>query len=160
MPKVKPSLPWECSTQSAYVPLSFEGDLVGFCRPDCATEITKSLNDAELLRKALQLACYELIARSGGSSDSIGDLMKRYLRKAERPLQGSALIAVLLKERQVDLDLTDDEFAKFCDSYRLSRVELHGIYHGQEVESHQLIPLSRILGKTVDEVIEAWKGED
>ncbi|MBD1856908.1 MULTISPECIES: hypothetical protein [Leptolyngbya] len=160
MPKVKPPLPWECSTKSAYVPLSFEGEVVGFCRPDCATEIAKSLNEAEVLQKALQLACYELVARSGGSSESVGELVKRYLAKAERPLQGSALIAVLLKERQIDLDLTDDEFAKFCDSYRLSRAELREIYGGEEIESHQLIPLSRILGKTVDDIIEAWKGDD
>jgi hypothetical protein len=160
MPKVNPALPWECSTQSAYMPLSFEGEVVGFCRPDCATEITRSLNEAEMLQKALQLACYDLVARSGGSSESVGELMQRYLTKAERPLKGSALIAVLLKDRQIDLDLTDDEFAKFCDSYRLSRVELQEIYHGEEIESHQLIPLSRILGKTVDEVIEAWKGDD
>ncbi|MCU0548763.1 MAG: hypothetical protein MUC48_05390 [Leptolyngbya sp. Prado105] len=160
MPKAKPALPWECSTQSAYVPLAFEGEVVGFCRPDCAMEIARSLNEAELLQKALQLVCYDLVARSGGSSESVDELVKRYLAKAERPLQGAALVAVLLKERQIDLDLTDDEFAKFCDSYRLSRVELKAIYRGEEVESHQLIPLSRILGKTVDEVIEAWKGDE
>jgi hypothetical protein len=160
MPNVKPALPWECSTQSAYVPLSFEGEVVGFCRPDCATEIAKTLNETEMLQKALQLACYDLVARSGGSTESVAELVKTYLSKVERPLQGSALVALLLKERQIDLDLTDDEFAKFCDSYRLSRTELQGIYRGEEVESHQLIPLSRILGKTVDEVIEAWKGDD
>lgn len=160
MPKAKPALPWNCSTQSAYVPLSFEGEVVGFCRPDCASEIAKSLNDVEMLQKALQLACYDLVARSGGASASVAELVKRYLAKVERPLQGSALIAVLLRERQVDLDLTDDEFAKFCDSYRLSRTELREIHCGEEIESHQLIPLSRILGKTVDEVIEAWEGGD
>lgn len=160
MPKVKPAQPWNCSTQAAYVPLSYEGEVVGFCRPDCASEIAKSLNDLEMLQKALHLACYDLVARSGGSSESVMELVKRYLAKVERPLQGSALIALLLRERQVDLDLTDDEFAKFCDSYRLSRAELREIYRGEEIESHQLIPLSRILGRTVDEVIEAWKGED
>ncbi|MBD2079771.1 hypothetical protein [Leptolyngbya sp. FACHB-17] len=159
MLKAKSALSWECSAQSAFVPLSYEGEIVGFCHPKNAAAIAKSLNEAELFRKALYLACYDLIARTGGSSDRVGDLVQQYLAKVGRPLQGSALIAVMLRERQTDLDLTEEEFAKFCDSYRLSRVELRGIYQGAEVESHQLIPLSRILGKTVDEVIEAWKGE-
>jgi len=132
----------------------------GFCTSEQAATIAKSLNETETLRKALHLACYDLVARMGGSSDSVADLVQQYLAKAERPLQGSALIAVLLRERQINLDLTEEKFAKFCDSYRLSPLELHGIYQGIEVESEQLIPLSRILGKTVDEVIEAWKGDE
>lgn len=159
MPKVKPELAWECSAQSSYVSLSHDGEVVGFCRSDCAAQIVKSLNDVEKLQKALQLACYDLVARSGGSSASVTELVDRYLEKVERPLQGSELIAVLLRERQIDLDLTDEEFAKFCDSYRLSPAQLRAIYQGQEIEGHQLTPLARILGKTVDEVIETWKGD-
>ncbi len=160
MPKVKTVLPWECSAKSAYVPLSHEGAIVGFCDPKYATAIAKGLNETDLLQKALQMACYDLIARTGGSSDSVAELVQQYRSKAERSPQGSALIALLLRERQIDLDLTNDEFAKFCDSYRLSRAELREIYQGEEVESHQLIPLARILGKTVDQVIEAWKGDE
>ncbi|MBW4441037.1 MAG: hypothetical protein KME10_07365 [Plectolyngbya sp. WJT66-NPBG17] len=160
MPKVKSVLPWECSAQSAYVPLCHEGAIVGFCDPNHAGEIAKSLNEAEMLQKALYQACYDLVARTGGSSDNVAELVQRYRAKVERPLHGSALVAMLLRERQIDLDLTEDEFAKFCDSYRLSRADLREIYQGEEVESHQLIPLSRILGKTVDEVIEAWKGDE
>ena len=160
MPKVKTVLPWECSAKSAYLPLSHEGAIVGFCDPTYARTIAQSLNESDLLQKALQMACYDLVARMGGSPDSVSDLVQQYRSKAERPLQGSALIAMLLRERQIDLDLTHDEFAKFCDSYRLSRAELREIYQGEEVESHQLIPLSRILGKTVNEVIEAWKGDE
>ncbi len=160
MPNAKSVLPWECSTQSSYVPLSHEGMIVGFCDPKHAGAIAKLLNEAEMFQKALHQACYDLNARTGGSSERVEDLVQQYLAKAERPLQGSALIAILLRERQIDLDLTEDEFAKFCDSYRLSRAELRGIYQGIEVESHQLISLSRILGKTVDQVIEAWKGDE
>lgn len=160
MPKVKSALPWECSAKSAYVPLCHEGAIVGFCDPDYASAIAASLNEAEILQRALYQACYDLVARTGGSPDHVAELVQRYRSKVERPLQGSALIAVMLRERQINLDLTEDEFAKFCDSYRLSRSELREIYQGEEVESHQLIPLSRILGKTVDEVIEAWKGDE
>lgn len=160
MPKVKPTLPWECSTKASYVPLTHEGTIAGFCDPQYASAIAKSLNEKELLEKALYQACYDLIARTGGSSDAVAELVQRYRSKAERPLQGSALIGLLLRERQVDLDLTEEEFLKFCDSYRLSRAELREIYRGEEVESHQLIPIARILGKTVDEVMEAWKGDE
>lgn len=159
MPKVNPEPAWECSAQSSYVSLSYSGEVIGFCRSEYAAQIAKSLNEIEKLQKALQLACYDLVARSGGSSESITELVNRYLAKVERPLQGSALIAVLLKERQIDLDLTDDEFAKFCDSYRLSPAQLRAIYRGEEIEGHQLTPLARILGKTIDEVIETWKGD-
>ena len=122
--------------------------------------MVQQLNEVEKLEKALQLACYDLVARMGSSSDSVSDLVQHYLSRVSRPVRGTQLIALLLKERQKDLDLNQDEFAKFCDSYRLSRTELKGIYSGQEVESHQLIPLSRILGISVDEVINAWKGDD
>lgn len=159
MPKAKPSLPWECSTKASYVPLTHEGTIVGFCDPNYADAIAKSLNETQLLEKALYQACYDFVARTGGSSESVTELVQRYRAKAERPLQGSALIGVLLRERQIDLDLTEEEFIKFCDSYRLSRVELREIYRGEEVESHQLIPIARILGKSVDQVMEAWKGD-
>ncbi|BAU10437.1 hypothetical protein LEP3755_09210 [Leptolyngbya sp. NIES-3755] len=160
MPNAKPTLPWECSTKGSYVPLTHEGTIVGFCDPTYADAIAKSLNESELLEKALYQACYDLIARTGGSSNAVMELVQRYRSKVERPLQGSALIAVLLRERQIDLDLTEEEFIKFCDSYRLSRAELREIYRGEEVESHQLIPIARILGKSVDEVMEAWKGDE
>lgn len=160
MPKVKLTLPWECSTKASYVPLTYEGAIVGFCAPEFAGAIAKSLNEKELLEKALYQACYDLVARTGGSPDAVAEFVQRYRSKVERPLQGSALIGVLLRERQIDLDLTEEEYAKFCDSYRLSRAELRDIYRGEEVESHQLIPIARILGKTVDEVMEAWKGDE
>jgi hypothetical protein len=93
-------------------------------------------------------------------SDSVDELVQKYLNKVSRPIRGTALIALLLKERQAELDLNAEEFAKFCDSYRLSRKELRNLYNGAEIESSQLSPLSRILGKTIDEVINTWKGDE
>ncbi len=150
---------WKFDAQETYVPVSHEGAIVGFCKPRYAKHMVKQLTETERLQKALQLACYDLMAQSGSGSEGIGELVKKYLDKVNRPLHGIALIAAWLKQRQQELDLTEEEFAKFCDSYRLSREELRGIYQGEEIESHQLSPLSRILGKTVDEIIEGWKGE-
>ncbi|KAM3113526.1 hypothetical protein [Phormidesmis sp. 146-33] len=133
---------------------------MGFCHLKAAKETITTLNHAERLQKALMLACYDLIAREGGSTDSVDDLMQHYLNKASRSPRGTALIALLLRERQSELDLTAEEFAKFCDSYRLSREELRNLYNGVEVESSQLSPLARILGKTIDEVIDLLKGDD
>jgi hypothetical protein len=118
------------------------------------------LNEEEKVRKALQLACYDLVSRQGGSSDGVNDLVQQYLAKAGRPKQGAAAIALLLKERQDELDVSDEEFAKFCGTFRLSREELEGIYAGAEIESKQLTPLSRILGLSVDDLITVWQGEN
>lgn len=151
---------WESNAQAAYVPVLHEGTVVGFCQPDYAPKIVRHLNEVEQLKKALHLACYELTARMGRSSESVNDLVESFLVKVSRPVRGVALIALLLRERQVELDLNDDEFAKFCDSYRLSHEELIAIYNEEEVDRHQLIPLSRILGRSVDEVINAWQGDE
>lgn len=158
MSSVTPST-WQIESQENYVPLSHEGTIVGFCKPRYAKYMVNQLNEAERLQKALKLACYDLVARSGSATESVNELVRSYLDKVNRPLKGTALIAFWLKERQQELDLTNEEFAKFCDSYRLSREELRGIYQGEDVESHQLSPLSRILGKSVDEIIEGWKGD-
>ena len=160
MAKINQPQPWESNSGETYIPLLHEGKVVGFCRPSYADRILETLNDDEKLRKALQLACYDLVARSGGSSDSVNDLVQQYLTKAERPKRGTGAIALLLKERQEALDLTDEEFAKFCDTFRLSRAELKNIYASQDIDNTQLAPLSRILGITMDELIDFWKGEE
>jgi hypothetical protein len=160
MPQNSPSPSWQFDAQETYVPISYEGAIVGFCQSNSAQQLIVTLNQSERLQKALALACYDLVARDGGSTDSVGELVQQYLNKFSRPLCGTALIALLLKERQAELDLSPEEFAKFCDSYRLSREELRNLYNGAEVEHSQLSPLARILGKTIDEVIDTWKGDE
>jgi hypothetical protein len=160
MAKINQPQPWESNPGETYVPVLHEGQVVGFCRPSYVARILETLNDDERLRKALQIACYDLIARSGGSTASVNDLVQQYLLKAERPKRGTGAIALLLKERQDALDLTDEEFAKFCDTFRLSREELKNIYAGLDIENTQLAPLSRILGITMDELIDFWKGAE
>jgi hypothetical protein len=150
---------WQSDPHTPYIPISFEEEVVGFCQPSYANRIITTLNDEEQYHRALHLACSDLIARSQGHIGSVDELVQEYLAKAARPKRGAGLIALLLKERQEDLDLSDDEFTKFCDSYRLSPKELQDIYAGVEISGDQLTPLSRILGTSTDEIIEAWKGK-
>ncbi len=160
MVKINQPQPWESNPGETFVPVLHEGQVIGFCRLNYADRIVETLNDDEKLRKALHFACYDLIARSGGSTDSVNDLVQQYLAKAERPKSGTGAIALLLQERQNALDLTDEEFAKFCDTFRLSREELKNIYAGHDIENTQLAPLSRILGLSIDELIEVWRGQE
>ena len=151
---------WAFNNHESFIPLTHEGKVIGFCQPAYARHIVKQLTEGEQLYKALELACYDLTARSGGSAMGVGELMQQYIAKAVSPTSGTALVALLLKQRQEDLDLNDEEFAKFCDTFRLSRVELQAIYLNEDIESNQLNPLARILGLTVDELIDAWKGKE
>lgn len=160
MPRINQPSDWELDTQSPFLPVSYQGKIVGYFQPDYASHVVGLLNEDEKLRKALQLACYDLIARSGGSTAAVNDLVEQYLNKAERPKSGAGVVALLLRERQEELDISDEEFAKFCNSFRLSQEELRNVYNGEEIESSQLVPLARILGITVDELINLWKGNE
>jgi len=78
--------------------------------------------------------------------------------QASRPTSGTGAIALWLKQRQTDLDITDQEFERFCDSYRLLPIKLQGIYEGREIDSSMLTPLSRVLGCSVEEVLQVLEG--
>lgn len=151
---------WQFDATDSYVPITHDGAVVGFCKPDYAAQIAATLNREERFRQALYLACYDLVSRAGGHNSQIDDLMQKYLAKTEPPKRGTALIAILLRHRQAELDLNDDEFTRFCDSYRLSPKELKQIWLGQDIEQKHLGPLARILGQSIDQIIEAWKGSD
>lgn len=160
MPRMNQSLPWEVDPNQNFVPISYEGTVIGFCQASYAKRIIDILNDENKLRKALNLACYDLITQSGGNSATIKDLIQKYLTRAERPKSGTGAIALLLKERQDELDLTDEEFIKFCDTFRLIRENLQGIYAGADIDSAWLAPLSRILGISMDELIDVLQGKN
>lgn len=160
MAKIPQPSPWAANDHEALIPITHEGKIVGFCQPAYARHMVEHLNQGEQLHKALELACYDLTARSSGSAMSLEDMVQQYMAKAVRPTSGTAMVALLLRQRQEDLDLTDEEFAKFCDTFRLSRAELQTIYQDEEIGNNQLNPLARILGMTVDELIEAWRGQE
>jgi hypothetical protein len=151
---------WQFDANDTYVPIAHDGAVVGFCKPSYAAQIVIAMNREDRVRQALYLACYDLVSRAGGHNSQIDDLVQKYLNRTEPPKCGTALIAVLLRHRQAELDLNDDEFTRFCDSYRLSPKELKQIWLGHDIEQKHLGPLARILGQSIDQVIEAWKGSD
>ncbi len=160
MVKINQPQSWTSDPHDLYVPIAHEGETIGFCKPLHAARILDTLNDDDKLRKALQMVCSDLVAQTGGDPRTVNELIQQYLAKAARPKQGIAAIALLLKERQDELDVTDEEFARFCDTFRLSPSELQCIYDGQEIEARQLNSLSRILGLTMEELMMVWKGEN
>ena len=152
--------PWSSNPSDAYLPLLHEGRAIGFCKPAYLKQIVDLLNEEDRMRKALYLACRDLLNRSGDETATVNDLVQHYLTQAERPKRGTGAIALLLKERQEELDLTNEEFARFCDTFRLSPEQLRGIYAGVDLEHSQINPIARILGISVDEIIEIWRGKE
>lgn len=150
---------WETDTKEAYVPITYEGTLMGFGKPKFAVKVVEVLNEEERLRKAFKLACKDLLTYVGGDVRQVDDLIEKYLIKADRPRSGTGAIVNLLRDRMADLDVTAQEFARFCDSYRLSLNDLKRIYAGEKIPDNLLGPLARILGMTVEEVIAVRDGK-
>ncbi|MFN6530889.1 hypothetical protein [Nostoc sp. ChiSLP03a] len=80
------------------------------------------------------------------------------MKTSERPKYGTRAIAVLLQDRQKELDLSNQEFAKFCDTFKLSPTELNNIYAGEAFDDNLLAPLSRILGITKEQLLKVRDG--
>lgn len=149
----------------SYISVSSEEMEVGFCTPEFAARIVETFNEYErlheeneTLNKALQMVCLDLIKRTGGNRNQVSKLVKQYLEKAKRPEHGTRAIAYLLRERQISLDLNTKDFVRFCYSYKLSPKELKDIYTGKDVADNQLRPLSRILNKSVEDLMEVRDG--
>lgn len=157
IPKNQP-LSWEFDPYDPYFPITYEGVGVGFCKLDFAVRIADILNEEGKLRQALQMACLDLLKQSGGNPNQVQDLVNEYLEKTECPKYGTRAIACLLRDRQEELDMSDKDFARFCDSYKLSAEELKRIYEGKEVTNHQLGVLARILRKSLKELTEIRDG--
>lgn len=156
-------LDWQIKVHDFYVPLTYQGAMVGLLDPQYAKGIANILNGEESLKKALRLACEELLAELGGDPQDINQLrslMREYIARTRKPRSGTPAIAALLKERQQELDLSQLEFVRFCDSYKLSPDDLKDIYNGKPIESKLFSPLCRILGKDTDELILILEGED
>ncbi len=79
---------------------------------------------------------------------------------SRRPKYGTRAIAALLRDRQKELDLGNQEFAKFCDTFKLSPTELNNIYAGETVEDSLLAPLSRILGISKEQLLDVRDGSE
>jgi hypothetical protein len=160
MPQSNQSVNWKFDANDTYSPIYYKETVVGFVKPDYASKIIEFLNDNEKLRKAFKMACFDLILESGGDTNKVNELMKKYIESTERPQNGTGAIAYLLRDRQEALDISDKEFVRFCDSYRLSWRELKEIYAGKEVSDSQLGAIARIVGKSIEELIEVRDGHD
>jgi hypothetical protein len=160
MPLNNKSLTWQFDPYDPYFPILYEGVEVGFCTLEFSTRIVEVLNEEGKLRKALELACLDLLRQSGADPNQVEELMKKYLVRTERPKYGTGAIAFLLRDRQEELDISDKEFARFCDSYKLSHEELKGIYEGKQITNSQLVVLSRILGKSIEELAKVRDGSN
>lgn len=152
------SMPWEFDPYDPFFPISYEGVGVGFCTLDFADRIVETLNEDGKLRKALQMACADLIKQSGGDPNRVNELMQKYLEKSERPKYGTGAIAYLLRDRQEELDMSDKQFTRFCDSYKLSPEELKEIYQGKAISDRQIRLLARILRKSIQELTKIRNG--
>ncbi|MBD2092025.1 hypothetical protein H6F67_19440 [Microcoleus sp. FACHB-1515] len=149
---------WKFYSSDSFVSITYEDELIGFCKPDFASRIVEAMNDDERLRRALRIACTDLASMAGGSSMPPDDLVAFYLAKTTQPKTGTAAIAALLRQRQDELDVSNKEFMRFCESYRLSKVELQAIYAGEEIDSAMLMPLSRILGRSIEDLLQVLDG--
>lgn len=150
---------WEINGKEPFVPITYKGELVGFLHPRYAVRIIKLLNDDIHIKKALFNACRDILGDEF-STQEVRDLMKHYLLSAERPKYGVGAIAILLQERQKELDLSASEFIKFCDSYKLDEGHLREILDSQRVDDRWIPALSRILGKSTDELINIRDGSN
>ncbi|MBD2205195.1 hypothetical protein H6G33_06105 [Calothrix sp. FACHB-1219] len=149
---------WQVESSDAFVPVYYKGDLAGFFKKEYAHDIIKFLNEDEVLKKALKLACIDLVKETNGDSKEVSNLIKKYIKMSKRPKYGTRAIALLLTERQKALDLSSQEFAKFCDTFKLSPDALNNIYAGEAIEDNLLAPLSRILGITKEQLLEVRDG--
>jgi hypothetical protein len=152
-------LPWQFNSNHVYVPITYDNEVVGFCKPEYAPQITEVMNDEQKVRRALKLACAALSKQSNGQLGTTDALVEEYLERAAVPRSGTRAIALLLKNRQEELGVTEKEFIRFCDSYRLSPEKLQEIYGGDaKIESTLLAPLARILGQSLEEVVQIIEG--
>lgn len=149
---------WQFFPADSFISITYEEELIGFCKPDFAARIVTVLNDDERLRKALRLACYDLAALTGGGTEAVAMLEQKYLSRTAKPKSGTAAIALLLRDRQDQLGVNEKEFLRFCDSYRLSLDKINAIYAGEEIDETLLLPLSRILGRSVEDLLQILEG--
>lgn len=158
MIQIQESLSWEYQPEQPHIPIYREGELVGYCHPDCAQEIVEAMNDRDKLRKALRIACLDILRAKKGNSTQVEELMEKYLAKTERPKSGPRAIAMMLIDRQKELQLSTQEFIKFCDTYKVSAQDIKDLATAKDIDPNLINPLARILGVSATEVKKVLTG--
>ena len=152
-------LPWQINSDDSYVQISHEGTVVGMIKADYASKLVEILNEDQVMRKAVQYACADLLRQAGKDVGHAETLMKQYVAKAQRPRSGTPAIATLLRDRQAELGVKDAEFVQFCNINRLSPEWLKDIYGGDTIPDRLLGPLAKILGTTVEHLMQVRDGK-
>ncbi|TAF52204.1 MAG: hypothetical protein EAZ61_08760 [Oscillatoriales cyanobacterium] len=152
MKPIDEPLPWRVSTNASYVPLEYEGQVIGYCELDYADELATTMNEQATLHKALRMACRDLLKRMNKDVNRASELADRYVKQAKRPTSGPRALAFMLAERQRELGLSPQEFFKFCDTFKISEQDIAHMADGHAVASHNIAPISRVLGITPTEV--------
>jgi hypothetical protein len=152
-------LAWEFHPDQPYVPIYHEGQLVGYCQPFYASQMVDMLNEQERWQYAMRLACLDIIRLKNGNPSKVSETIEKYLAKTERPKHGPRAIAALLVERQKELQVSPQEFVKFCDTYRISAKQIRDIAEGKDVDPGLVTPLARVLGMTPPEVTDILYGD-
>jgi hypothetical protein len=114
----------------------------------------------------LKKACTDLLKKTGRDISKVNHLIQKYIEFSERPKYGTRAMptavnyALLLQERQKELDLNNQEFTKFCDTFKISPTELNNIYAGEPIDDILLTPISRVLGISKERVQEVRDGTE
>lgn len=153
-------LDWQLSNHESYQPVYHQGKIAGFLKAELADEVIKYLNDKEILKKALTRACIDIVKQNGGDMNTVKQLIRNYIKLSERPKYGTRAIALFLRERQAEVDLNDQEFMKFCNTFMLSPEQLQSIYAGEPIDDSLIAPLARILNISQTRVLEVRDGDD
>jgi len=152
MNSIDEPLPWRVNPSAAYAPLEYEGETIGYCEPEYAEEIAAAMNDRITLEKALRMACRDLLKRMKKDTSRTSELANRYLQQAKRPTSGPRALAYMLAERQRELGLSQAEFFKFCDTFKISGRDIADMADGKDVPTRNIAPISRVLGIAPTEV--------
>jgi hypothetical protein len=151
---------WQLPSNENYLPIYYKGELAGFFKQEYADKILKFLNEDALVKKALTKACIDLAKQTGGDANTVKELIKRYIKMSQRPKYGTLAIANFLRERQQEIDISDKEFIKFCDSYMVSPEQLNDIYAGKPIDDSLIAPLARILNVSQARLFEVRDGRE
>lgn len=155
MIQIQESFSWEFNPDRPHLPFYREGELVGYCHPDYVQEIVEAMNEQDKWRKALRIACLDILRAKGSDPRKVEELMEKYLAKTERPKSGPRAIALMLLDRQKELQLSTQEFLKFCDTYKVSAQDIKDLAMGKDLEPNLINPIARILGVSAAEVKKA-----
>lgn len=64
-----------------------------------------------------------------------------------------------LQQRWLELNLNDQDFVGFFQSFKLSSVDLGNLYAGDEVDNSLIPPWAKILGISQQKLIKSWDEE-